>query len=144
MYEGIVQMPLAHWQAWGINQVSRKPVPVFEHSPSAEMSPSVRSQLPLYGIPTHPVSYEGEKRLSPPSLLPLLQKFSRAMRLPLSLLFFRLDNPSVLRLSSQDISSSPLTSFGVPSACFQVHVFLLFWSPELYMWFKGRQHQCSL
>jgi len=28
--KGTVQMPLKHWQTWGINHLSRKPLPVFE------------------------------------------------------------------------------------------------------------------
>lgn len=29
--EGIVQIALEHWQAWGINHLSWKPVAVFDH-----------------------------------------------------------------------------------------------------------------
>ena len=39
--KGIVQMPLKHWQAWGIDHLSRKPVPVFDHPLGKEMLPNV-------------------------------------------------------------------------------------------------------
>jgi len=29
--KSIVQTPLKHWQAWGIDRLSRKPVPAFDH-----------------------------------------------------------------------------------------------------------------
>lgn len=57
-------------------------------------------------------SVPGEKRAAPPSPLPLLRRLQRALRSPLSLLFSRVDNPSVL--SSQDMPSSSSTSFAAP------------------------------
>lgn len=51
-------------------------------------------------------SVPGEKRAAPPSPLPLLRRLQRALRSPLSLLFSRVDNPSVF--SSQDMPSSLL------------------------------------
>ena len=52
-----------------------------------------------------------EKSSAPPSPLPLLRKLQRAMRSPLSLLFSKLEKPKDLSYSSQDIPSSPFTSF---------------------------------
>jgi len=37
--KGIAQMPLEHRQAWGINHLSRRPVPVFDHSLGKEAFP---------------------------------------------------------------------------------------------------------
>lgn len=37
----IEQMPPEHWRAWGINRVSREPVPGFEHPPVKKMLPSL-------------------------------------------------------------------------------------------------------
>lgn len=44
-------------------------------------------------------------------MLPLLGKLQRAMRSPLSLLFYKLHSPNVLSLSSQYMTFSPFTSF---------------------------------
>lgn len=55
-----------------------------------------------------------EQRPAPPSVLHLLRRLQRAMRLPLSLLFWRLYNPDVLSPSLLDKSSSPFTSFAAP------------------------------
>ena len=57
--KGIVQMRLKHWQTCGINQRSRKPVPVFDHPLSKEMLPNVQSKPPLvqlWTIPTRPIA----------------------------------------------------------------------------------------
>ena len=58
-------MPLKHWQAWGINHLSRKPVPVFDHPLCKEMLPNVKFKPPLmqlWTIPTRPVNgYQGEE-----------------------------------------------------------------------------------
>lgn len=35
--EGVIQMCLEHWQACGISDLSRNPVPVFDHHHSKEM-----------------------------------------------------------------------------------------------------------
>jgi len=43
--KGIVQMPLKHWQAWGIDHLFRKPVPVFGHSLYKEMLPNIQSKV---------------------------------------------------------------------------------------------------
>jgi len=40
--KGIVQMPLEHWQAWGINHITRKPVPVFDQSHGKEILPNIQ------------------------------------------------------------------------------------------------------
>jgi len=45
--KGIVQTPLKHWQAWGINHLSRKPVPVSDHPLSKGMLPNVWSKPPM-------------------------------------------------------------------------------------------------
>jgi len=41
---GIVQTPLQHQQAWGIDPLSGKPVPVFDHHLSNETLPKVKSE----------------------------------------------------------------------------------------------------
>jgi len=45
--KGIVQMPLEHQQAWGIDHLSRKPVPGFHHPLGKEMLPNIQSEPPL-------------------------------------------------------------------------------------------------
>jgi len=40
--KGILQMLLKHWQAWGINHLSRNPVPMFDHPFGKEMFPQVK------------------------------------------------------------------------------------------------------
>ena len=44
----IAQMPLKHWQAWGTDHPSRKPLPVFDHPLSAEMLPGIVSCTSQY------------------------------------------------------------------------------------------------
>jgi len=47
--KGIFRRALKHWQAWGIDHLSRKTVPVFDHPLSKEMLPNVYSIL-FYSI----------------------------------------------------------------------------------------------
>ena len=42
-----VHMPLKHWQAWGIDHLSSKPVPVFDHPLGKEILPNVQSKPSL-------------------------------------------------------------------------------------------------
>ena len=44
--KGIVQMPLKHRQAWGIDHLSRKPIPGFDHPLGKKMLPNVKSRPP--------------------------------------------------------------------------------------------------
>jgi len=41
--KGIDQMPLEHWESRGINHLSRKRVPVSDHSLGKEMLPNIQS-----------------------------------------------------------------------------------------------------
>ena len=63
--KGILQMPLKQWQAWGIDHLSRKHVPVLDHRLGKEVLPNVQSEPPLvqlWAIPTLPVTgYQGEE-----------------------------------------------------------------------------------
>lgn len=45
--KGIVQIPLKHWQAWDINHLSKKTVPVFNHPLGKEMLPNAQSEPSL-------------------------------------------------------------------------------------------------
>jgi len=40
-------MPLKHWQVWGINHLSREPVPVFGHLLCKEMLANIQSEAAL-------------------------------------------------------------------------------------------------
>jgi len=40
-------MPVKHRQAWGINHLSRKPVPAFDHLLSKKIFANVKSELLL-------------------------------------------------------------------------------------------------
>jgi len=51
----IVQMSPKHWQAWGIDHLSRKPVPVSDHSLGKEMFPHVQSEPPFVQLWTIPM-----------------------------------------------------------------------------------------
>ena len=67
-------MPLKPWQAWGIDHLSRKPVPAFDHPLGKEVLPDVQSKPPLaqlWTIPTHPVTGYQEESSAPPSPRPL-------------------------------------------------------------------------
>ena len=55
--KGSVQIPFEHWQAWGFDYLSRKPLPVLNHPLDKEMLPDVQSEPPLgqlWTIPTRP------------------------------------------------------------------------------------------
>lgn len=67
-------MSLQHWQSWGINHFSRKPVPVADHHLSEEMFLNIQSKPPLATIPTSP----REKRSAPVSSISHLRKLERA------------------------------------------------------------------
>lgn len=45
--KGIVQLPLEHWRAGGIDLLSRKPGPVFEHPLGKEILPNIWSKPPM-------------------------------------------------------------------------------------------------
>ena len=105
-------MPQKHWWSWGVDHLSRKPVPVFDHPLGKEMFPNVQSEPPLAQLRADPCKLPlgtKEKRSVPPS--PLLRKLQWAMRLPLSCLLSKLDKLKVLSCSSQDMPSSPFSSF---------------------------------
>jgi len=58
IFEGIVQKPPEHWQAWGINQLPRKSVLAFDRSQSKLVFPNVQSEPPLAqlcAILMHPI-----------------------------------------------------------------------------------------
>lgn len=72
-----VQMPLKHREAWGINFLSRDPVPVLDHSLSKEMLPAAQSEssmVQLWGIPTCPSLDPRQKERVPPSPHPYHQE----------------------------------------------------------------------
>lgn len=74
-------MPLRSWQPWGIDHLSREPVPIFEHPLGREMHPNVyslTSLVQLWTIPTWPVNGSQEEEVSislspPPFLRKLLE-----------------------------------------------------------------------
>jgi len=47
---GMVQAPLKHCQYWGIDQLSRKPVAVFDQPLGKELLPRVQPKPPLEQI----------------------------------------------------------------------------------------------
>ena len=70
--KGIVQIPLKHWQVWGIDHLSRKPVPAFDHPFSKETLPNVQSKplVQLWTIPTCPITgYQGEESIKEDRLI---------------------------------------------------------------------------
>lgn len=52
--EGIIQMPLRPWQAWGI---SRKPLPVFDQPHGKEIFPNIQFEPTLAQISAIPLCY---------------------------------------------------------------------------------------
>jgi len=46
-------MPLKYWQGWGIDHLSRKPVPVLDYPLGKEMLPNVQSETPLSDAALH-------------------------------------------------------------------------------------------
>jgi len=72
--KGIVQMPFKHWQALGIDHLSRKPVPGFDRPLCKEMLLNVQSEPPwaqLWTIPTRPIAgSQGEELSTSPSACP--------------------------------------------------------------------------
>lgn len=72
--EGIIQTPLKHWQARGINHFSGKPVPVLGHPRGKELFPNVQSEPPRHSFVPFPCALSSvtrEQRPAPPPLLPL-------------------------------------------------------------------------
>ena len=63
--EGIVQMPVEHWQAWGINQLSKKSVPEFSHPHGKEMFQAAQSDPPLAVLCHSHMSCHGQQEHSP-------------------------------------------------------------------------------
>ena len=60
--EGVIQIPLEHWQTWGINHPARKPVPVSDHPHNTDILPNVQSEPPLVllcAIPSCSISSQG-------------------------------------------------------------------------------------
>ena len=70
--EAIVQMPLKQRQAWGMDHLSRKPVPLFPYSLGKEMPPSVQSTACV----ALPISLAGVETCK--QLLPLKPKVQAA------------------------------------------------------------------
>jgi len=106
-------MPLEHWQAWGIDHLFRKPVPVSD--PLLVKKCFLMSSLNLpwwsFELLPHVLSLDPRKKRSEPlSPCPLLEELQRATRLPLSLLFSEPDKPRALSRSSKDIPPSLFTS----------------------------------
>lgn len=63
--EGIIKMPLEYWQAWDINHLSGKLVPVFIHTHGAEVFPYVQSSVPLPELCAIPTSCHQFPRAEP-------------------------------------------------------------------------------
>ena len=88
---------------------------MFDHPLGKEMLPNIKSELPLAQLLTIamcPVTgYLVEELSTSFSASPPQEAVERAMRSPLSLLLSKVDKPKVLNHSSQDILSSPFTSF---------------------------------
>lgn len=60
--EGIIQIPLEHWQASGINHPARKPVPVSDHPHNTDIFPNLQSEPPLLllcAVPSCSISSQG-------------------------------------------------------------------------------------
>lgn len=55
----MVQMPLKHWHAWGIDPLSGKPIPVFDQLLSKEMLPKVQHKhrpVQLWTVVANPIT----------------------------------------------------------------------------------------
>ena len=67
-------MLLKHQTAWGIDHLSRKPVPAFVHPLGKEKLPNVKSEPPLmqvWTLPMHPITgYQGEEIITSLSTSP--------------------------------------------------------------------------
>lgn len=85
----IVQIFLECWQPWLTNHLFKKSVLMFHHPHSKVMFPSAQSDPPLVQLCAGPVLPSFARSRTPPSALPP-QKWRRAVRLPLGLLFSRL------------------------------------------------------
>ena len=56
--ESITQMPFEHQPLWGINHLTRKPIPMFKHPDRKGIFPNIQSEPPvvhLCAVPTHPI-----------------------------------------------------------------------------------------
>ena len=110
--KSIIQMPLEHWQAWAISYLFRNPVPVFDHLCGKEIFPHNQSEQPLASMYQSHVFYHWSLRRRE-QYLTLCFPYSGSCREQWGYLFVfsRLDNPSILSISSQDMPSHPVTSF---------------------------------
>lgn len=115
--EGIAPVTLEHWQAQGINHLSRKTSPVSEHPHATEMFPSAPSDPPLVALcHSHPAISDQEQSLAPFSAPPPHRAAEQWGHLRSS---SSLDSPSVLSLFSQETPTNPVISFGASSGSFQ-------------------------
>lgn len=138
--EGIVQVPVEHWQAWGINHLSEKPVTVFDCPHGNKMFPNVWSKPPLAqlcAIPSCPASVPREKRPAPPSSSPT-EEVAESHEVASQPPFLQSGQPKC----TQHVPSSPCTSFEPYTGCFQVlNIRFLSGNPKLHTIFKVRPHQ---
>lgn len=105
--DSVIKMLLEYLQAWDINHLARRPLPASDHPPREEIF--LKSTLKL----TWCCSVSRQQRLVLPSPLRCPRQLQGAARPHLSILFSRLDKPSVLNLSSQDMLSCPFNHFVV-------------------------------
>lgn len=73
--EGIIQMSLEYWQAWGINHHARKPVPVFVYPQDKYFLPNVLSEpllVQLCAVPMRSIiGYQGGETVTSLFISPL-------------------------------------------------------------------------
>ena len=142
-------MPLKHWQAWGIDHLYRKPVPVFDHPLGKQTLPNVQSKPPLaqlWTIPTRPNTGSPGEEISTSLSLSAPQEAVESNEVtpqPPALQTRQTQCPQLLFIRHafqpfHQLCCHPLDAFK------DLHILPKLWGPELHRVFKVRPHQLTL
>ncbi|KAK4819124.1 hypothetical protein QYF61_025591 [Mycteria americana] len=126
---------------WRLNHFPGQPVPMLDNPFSEVKFPNIQSKPPLVqlqAISSRPMAcYLGEET-DPTSLQPPFRQLQRAMRSPLSLLFSRLNNPSLV------LQTLPQPRCPSLDTLQPLKVSLVVGGPTLNPAFEVRPHQCPV
>ena len=140
-------MLLEHWQAWGIDHLSRKPVPVLDNPLSEEMFPHVQPEPPwvqLWTIPMCPVPGSQGEELSTSLSMSSPQEAAGSNEVAPHPPFLQTRQAQNLRLLLLGHASQPFHQLCCPplDASEVLHILPKWWGLELHTVFQLRLHQC--
>ena len=134
-------MPPEHWQARGINYLSKMSVPVFDHTHDKEVSPNVHAELSSSVLFLYVLSSAPRSRAWHLPLLPLLRELQRLMRSPLGLLQTGQPQCPQPLLTGNAFQPCHQLGYSLLDACKNLNILFTLQCPELYTTFKVRPHQ---